>query len=162
MIIAVGIVHQLFILKVRQYQLQNLIPISSYHGLSPSFFSLFSQFLFTQSYSLDATHIHPQGGMIPTQTPGFPVNQKARNVNLSARVHYELFKMAKEKTTLPHLLQIKVFKWPSWSLSLVLTHQMLFCSGGLMRFLERFRFSLSCSFEGDWDPPKPLLDSPSW
>ena len=49
--------------------------------------------------------------MIPTQIPGFPVNPEAKNMILSAKVHYELFKMAKEKkkTTLPHLLEIKVF-----------------------------------------------------
>lgn len=84
----------------RWYQLRNLIPMSSYHGLSHYFFSLLPQFLFSQSYSLKATHIHPQGGIIPAQNPGFPVNQRARNVNLSGKVHYELFKMAKGKKTL--------------------------------------------------------------
>lgn len=79
---------------------------------------------------------------------------------------YELFKMAKKKTCLPHLLETKVFTFTipftvfNISDAILKTQiQQMFCPRNFVRFLERPRFSQSNFPEGDWDPPKPPIDS---
>lgn len=79
----------------------------------PTRLSLSFLFAFSASFypvSFPGCHLHLTSRWYdPNTNPEFPLNQTARIVYQNAKGDYELFKMAKKKTGLPHLLEIKVF-----------------------------------------------------